>query len=143
MDKLAQDIQTEDGVANAAIHEAAMRLRELQAEVVRLTIDRDNWKDRAAELHESLADNRSLRARVTEVEVKAERYRLVTLRQDADIARVTAERDEARAGRMELERFRDRYEPVRQSLIKQEAELAALRARNAELVEAVKEARCA
>ena len=47
----------------------------------------------------------------------------------AELARVTAEREEARAGRRELERFRDRYEPVRQSLIKQEAELAALRAK--------------
>lgn len=47
-----------------------MWLRELQAEVVRLTIDRDNWKDRAAELHESLADNRAIRARVTEAEVR-------------------------------------------------------------------------
>ena len=36
----------------------------------------------------------ALRARVTEVEVQAERYRLATLRQDADLARVTAERDQ-------------------------------------------------
>ena len=35
----------------------------------------------------------ALRARVAEVEVQAERYRLATLRQDADLARVTAERD--------------------------------------------------
>ena len=38
----------------------------------------------------------ALRARVAEVEVQAERYRLATLRQDADLARVTAERDDYR-----------------------------------------------
>lgn len=37
MDVLAREIQCEDGVATAAIAEAAQRLRELEWEVARLT----------------------------------------------------------------------------------------------------------
>jgi hypothetical protein len=43
MDALARDIQSGDGVANAAIHEAAERLRELERE-------RDNLLDRLNEI---------------------------------------------------------------------------------------------
>jgi len=39
LDILARDIQSDDGVANAAIAEAAERLRELQAQVDALLAD--------------------------------------------------------------------------------------------------------
>jgi len=102
------------------------------------------------ELQQATADNSSLAERLTAAELERDRlgaeleelqgsHDLNQIASDAlndlraDLSRVTAEREEARAGRRELERFRDRYEPVRQSLIKLESEATALRASVAEL----------
>ena len=79
----------------------------------------------------------ALRARVAEVEVQAERYRLATLRQDADLARATAERDDAlyreqmlrssERNLLEIEAFKDAQ------LMAAQNELSFLRARVAEV----------
>lgn len=45
---LAEDIQSEDGVANAAIREAADRLEELASELARVKRNRDMWKGKVA-----------------------------------------------------------------------------------------------
>lgn len=45
---LAEDIQSEDGVANAAIREAADRLEELASELARMKRNRDMWKGQVA-----------------------------------------------------------------------------------------------
>lgn len=52
---LAEDIHSEDGVANAAIREAADRLEELAAEVERLGRNIDMWKGQIARQSEEIA----------------------------------------------------------------------------------------
>ena len=56
---LARDIQSDDGVANAAIAEMADRLAELRAEIARLTqseIESDQLRDRLSKLLEDVAN---------------------------------------------------------------------------------------
>lgn len=52
---LAEDIHSEDGIANAAIREAADRLEELAAEVERLGRNIDMWKGQIARQSEEIA----------------------------------------------------------------------------------------
>lgn len=60
---LARDIQSEDGVANAAIAEAADRLEELSRENARLQMELDSTCN-AEELRQVRAENVKLRERI-------------------------------------------------------------------------------
>ena len=95
MDVLAREIYCEDGVATAAIAEAAQRLRELEWEVAGLTQQMRTNHDRAEEI---------IRAREQEIKRLNEKIkRLTTALKDAistydpdrDVTLVTAERQEA------------------------------------------------
>ena len=79
------------------IEQMAAAWDKTKADLARVTAERDHWIALSKERNKTAAiledTSIALRARVTEVEVQAERYRLATLRQDADLARVTAERE--------------------------------------------------
>lgn len=101
---LAQDIDSEDGVANSAIGEAADRLEELQLELTETIKELNHWQ-----------------CEVTKERIKTEKA--YKLRKDAEIQRdslrdtmaldileLTMQRDEARA---EVERLKDHVPDVR------------------------------
>lgn len=96
---LAGEIESPDGVANIAIGEGADRIEELAAEL----------------------------ARVAELEEKAERYRLTTLRQDARIAELVAEIERWRTATAKLRDGADESARVATE------QLARAEQRNAEL----------
>ena len=70
-------------------------MAEIEADLARVTAERDHWIDLYKERNKTAAILESssidLRARVAELEDKAERYRLTTLRQDATIAELTTD----------------------------------------------------
>jgi hypothetical protein len=95
MDVLARNIQCADGVANAAIEEAALRLRELEWEVAALIKQSRTNHGRAEEI---------IRARDSEISRHHDKIgRLTMALKDAistydperDVTLVTAERQEA------------------------------------------------
>ena len=75
------------------------RMAEIEADLARMTAERDTSKCREDEMRRKLLKELlkeiegacALRARVAELEDKAERYRLTTLRQDATIAELTTD----------------------------------------------------
>lgn len=150
--------------AQEQIAERDARVADLSAALARVTAERDaakaealgnaaSYRDadaRRAENYRMITtvqcerdvakrDIVALRARVTEVEVQAERYRLATLRQDADLARVTAERDHAQGITENLPNVsvpqpcQMRAELAEASLKVAREQISALRARVAEL----------
>jgi chromosome segregation ATPase len=107
MDILARDIQSGDGVANAAIYEAAGRLRELETELNQAREDLVEMLNETAEIRWQVATRDAMVERLkTQLAAKdAEVAELRSLvRADAAlVARMTAERDSLKAANIELQ----------------------------------------
>jgi len=145
--ELRDSLALEQDMGNAAYDELRVDCDELRADVVRLTAERDQLRadyERAcqtvAQMHaaavgEVCGPRRGIVEDLSDLRAEVERYRLVTLRQDAELA---TEREKVRVLREALENLRDeqngvplytREEQWKQAMDGAEAALAATEAK--------------
>ena len=122
LDVLANEIQSGDGIANAAIAEAADRLRSLEVEVGKLSV-----KLRDSETQRGINHERA------EEIIKAREQRIEALSEEVEERRRDAQKDAAIVGRLRraLVDAISTYDPNRKETLvtaeRQEAWIAALR----------------